>query len=137
MQIPQADWSELVVIWAPFERQKIEAYIFERANLSGVGTVTFTSKEDLIPRKQVFLLNLRLWPVQKTKMWSIIYGKKFISENSVLWKLRAFGLKIITFPRLLIVPIRNTYINYGLVTGMWHKQTQKVGKSLVVKLQTM
>ena len=84
MQIPEADWSELVVIWTPFERQKIESYIFERANLSGVGMVTFFSKEDLIPRKQVFLLNLRLWPVQRTKMWSIIYGKKFISENSVL-----------------------------------------------------
>ena len=43
-----------------FERQKIEVYIFGRANLSGFGTWKFASKEDLIPQKQVFLLNLRL-----------------------------------------------------------------------------
>ena len=60
MQIPQADWPEVVVIWAPFERQKIEVDIFERANLSSFGTWKFTGKEDLNPRKQVFLLNLRL-----------------------------------------------------------------------------
>ena len=46
MQIPQADWPEVVVIWAPFERQKIEVHIFERANISGFGT-KFTAKEDL------------------------------------------------------------------------------------------
>ena len=68
MQISQADWPEVVVIWAPFERQKIEVDIFERANLSGFGTWKFTGKEDLNPRKQVFLLNLRLWPVQKPKI---------------------------------------------------------------------
>ena len=33
MQIPQADWPEVAVIWTPFERQKIEVDIFERANL--------------------------------------------------------------------------------------------------------
>ena len=37
IQIPQADCPEVVVIWAPFERQKIEVHIFERANLSGFG----------------------------------------------------------------------------------------------------
>ena len=35
---PQADWLEVVVIWTPFERRKIEVHIFERANLSGFGT---------------------------------------------------------------------------------------------------
>ena len=28
---------EVDVIWAPFERQKIEVHIFERANFSGFG----------------------------------------------------------------------------------------------------
>ena len=78
MQIPQADWPEVVVIWAPFERQKIEVHIFERANLSGFGTCKFTAKEISNPRKQVFLLNLRLWPAQKPKMWSFFYRKRFI-----------------------------------------------------------
>ena len=35
---PQVDWLEVVVIWTPFERRKIEVHIFERANLSGFGT---------------------------------------------------------------------------------------------------
>ena len=34
---------------APLERQKIEVYIFERANFPGFGTWKFTDKEDLIP----------------------------------------------------------------------------------------
>ena len=68
MQIPQADWPEVIVIWKPFERQKIEVHIFERANFSVLGTWKFTGKEDLNPQKQVFLLNLRLWPVQKPKI---------------------------------------------------------------------
>ena len=76
--MPQADWPEVVVIWAPFERQKIEVYIFERANFSGFGTWKLTTKENLIPRKQVCLLNLRLWPAQKTKIWYIFYGNQFI-----------------------------------------------------------
>ena len=29
-------------------------------------------------RKQVFLLNFRSWPAQKQKIWSILYGKKFL-----------------------------------------------------------
>ena len=56
IEIPQTDWPEVVVIWAPFERQKIEVHIFERANLSGFATWKFTTKEDLNPRKQVFLI---------------------------------------------------------------------------------
>ena len=54
---------------------KIEVHIFERANLSGFGTWKFTAKEDLNPQKQVFLLNLRLKPTQKPKIWSFLYGK--------------------------------------------------------------
>ena len=76
--IPQADWPEVIVMWVPFERQKIEAHIFERANLSGFAKWKFTTKEDLNQRKDVFLLNFRLWPAQKPKIWSIFYGKKFI-----------------------------------------------------------
>ena len=64
-------------MWAPFERQKIEVHIFEKANFSGFGTWKFTAKEDLNPRKQVFL-NLRLWPAQKRKMWSFFYGHSSI-----------------------------------------------------------
>ena len=29
--MPQADWLEVVVVWVPFERRKIEVHIFERA----------------------------------------------------------------------------------------------------------
>ena len=65
-------------MWAPFERQKIEVHIIERANLSGFGTRKFTAKEDLNQPKQVFLLNFKDWPTQKPKTWSIFYGKKFI-----------------------------------------------------------
>ena len=64
IQIPQADWPRVIVIWAPFERQRIEVHIFERANLSGFGTSKFTAKEDLNRRKQVFLRNFRPWPAQ-------------------------------------------------------------------------
>ena len=59
-KIPQADWPGGVVIWAPFERQKIGVHIFERANLSGFGSWKFTAKEDLNRRKQIFHL---LWPL--------------------------------------------------------------------------
>ena len=51
--------QESLSYWAPFERQKIEVHIFERANLSGFGTWKFTAKEDLNQQKQVFLLNFR------------------------------------------------------------------------------
>ena len=50
---------EVDVRWAPFKRQNIEVHIFERANLSDFGMLKFTTKEDLNPRKQVLLLNLR------------------------------------------------------------------------------
>ena len=75
---PQADWPEVALVWVPFERQKVEVHIFERVNLSGFGTWEVTAKEDLNPRKQIFIFNLRLWPAQKPKIWSIFYGKKSI-----------------------------------------------------------
>ena len=75
IQMPLADWLEAAAIWAPFERGKIEVHIFERANLSGLGTWNFTAKEDLIRVKQVFLPDFRAWPAQKPKIWSIFYGK--------------------------------------------------------------
>ena len=78
MQIAQTYWPEAAVIWTSFERQKVEVRIFERAYLSGFAKWEFTAKEDLNRRKQVFLLNFRPWPIQKTKIWSIFYGKKFI-----------------------------------------------------------
>ena len=52
-------------MWAPFEIQKIEVHIFERANLSDLGTWKFSAKEDLNQQKQVFLHNFRPWLVQK------------------------------------------------------------------------
>ena len=39
--------------------------------------VEFHSKEDLNQQKQVFILNFRPWPAQKTNIWSIFY------ENSL------------------------------------------------------
>ena len=72
------------------------------------------------------------------------------SENSVVWKLGAFGLKIGTFRRLLVVasyPYRiPCRIYYDLVAGMWHLKrssissalpTQKVSMVLVVNLKTI
>ena len=38
----------------------------------------------LNPRKQIFLLNLRLWSAQKPKIWSFFYRKKFTWENYVV-----------------------------------------------------
>ena len=40
--------------------KKVDVYISERATLSGFAKWQFTAKEDLNPRKQVFLLNLKL-----------------------------------------------------------------------------
>ena len=42
------------------KKQKVEIPIFDRANPSGFATSKFTAKKDLNPRKQVFLLHLRL-----------------------------------------------------------------------------
>ena len=44
IQIPQADWPEVVVISAPYERQNIEVHIFQRANRSGFATWEFPAK---------------------------------------------------------------------------------------------
>ena len=64
-----------MVIWTPFEGQKIEVHIFGKANLLGFGSWNSTAKEGLNRRKQVFLLNVRPWPPHKPKIWSILYGK--------------------------------------------------------------
>ena len=48
------------------------------ANLSGFCTWKFTAREDLNLWKQVFLLNLRHWPSQNLKIWSILYRRIFI-----------------------------------------------------------
>ena len=79
--------------------------------------------EDINRRKQVFLLNFRPWPAQKRNIWSIFYGKKVISENSKVWKLGAFGLKIGTFHRLLVVasyPCRIGTLSRSLSSSGWH-----------------
>ena len=67
MQIPEADWPVVVVIWTPLEKRKIEVHIFERANLSGSGTWKISAKEDLNRPKQVFVHNFRPWAAQKPK----------------------------------------------------------------------
>ena len=68
-----------------------------------------------------------------------------------MWKLRAFGLNIGTFLRLLVVPsytcrIVPCHIYYGLVAGIWHLKrssissalpTQRVSMGLVVNFKTM
>ena len=98
IQVPLGDWLEVVAIWAPFERRKIEVQTFESANLSGFGTWNFTPKEDLIRRKQVFLLDLRPWYTQKPKicvyyLWEIVQRRKFCSV-----KARGFWFKNWYFP---------------------------------------
>ena len=35
-------------------------------------------------KTSISTFNLRLWPAQKPKIWSILYGKKFIWQNSVV-----------------------------------------------------
>ena len=47
IQILQAYWPKVDVIWAPFEKQKAEVYIFERANFSGYAKWKFTTQEDV------------------------------------------------------------------------------------------
>ena len=73
--MPQADWIEVVAIWRLLEDKKLKFTFFERANHSGFATWEFTAKEKLNPRKQVFLVNFRLWPDEKPK---IFYGNMFI-----------------------------------------------------------
>ena len=97
-----------------FWRQKIEVHIFERASLSGFGTWKFTDKEDL---------------KLKPKIWSFFYGKTSIWENSVVWKLQAFGLKISTTSSACCshpccIPCRIYY--YGLVVGMWQLKRSSI-----------
>ena len=53
--------------------------------------------------KRVFVLNSRPYLAQKPQIWSIFYGNNFTWEDYVVWKLGTFGLKIGTFPRLLVV----------------------------------
>ena len=79
IQITWADWPEVVVIWAPFERQKVEVYFFDKANISGFAAWKCAAKEDLNPQKQVFLLNLRLWAAQKRKI--CVKAKGFWFKN--------------------------------------------------------
>ena len=78
IQITQADWPKVVLMRARFERQKAAVHVFEWANFSGFATCEFTVREDLNPRKQELLLNLRLWSAQKPTSWSIFYRKRFI-----------------------------------------------------------
>ena len=78
------DWPGLVIIWTPFEIQKIEVHLFEKANLSGFCTWNFTTKEDLNRRKQVLLLNFRPWPTKKPKTLSIFFVKILQRENQGL-----------------------------------------------------
>ena len=81
IQIPQADWLEVVVIWALFERQKIEVHIFGRVNLSAFGTCKFTNKEELNPPKQVFLLDLSLWENVYVRKFCIVKARGFWFKN--------------------------------------------------------
>ena len=79
--------TEVFVIWEPIESQKAEVHIFERANHSGFAKWEFAVKEDLNPRKQVFLLNLKLYPAHKPKSWFIFYEKISASQilSHLLW----------------------------------------------------
>ena len=76
-------------------------------------------------RKQIFLFNFRPRPARKPN---------FFSENSVVWKVEAFGLKNWNFPRLLVVAIypccRPCCIYYGVVAGMWHLKRSSISFSL-------
>ena len=60
-----SNWLEVVAIWPPSEKQKIEVHTFDRATLSGFSTWEFTTKGDLKPRKREDL-----------------YGKKMINASS-------------------------------------------------------
>ena len=65
----------------PFERQKAEVHIFERANLLGSATWELTAKEDLNPQKQVFLINLRLKNLVYF-LWEKVYMRTFCSVKA-------------------------------------------------------
>ena len=85
--------------------RKDEVHISDRANLSGFATWEFSTKEDLNPRKQVHLLNLRFWLLQKTKLWSILYVEMFI---------------------LLYQCHRYFFISYYLVASVWHLKRSSI-----------
>ena len=105
-------------------------------------------KEELNPWKQLFLLNLNFGLAHKSKIWPILYGDMFMSEKFSVWKLRAFGLKLVVF-LVCLYPYQNyCEIYYSLVVDMRHLRGRSVSLALipsptqvdiglVVKLQAM
>ena len=55
IQISQVDWAEVILVWAPFERQKVEVYIFDRTNFSGFAGSS-PPKRIQIPENRYFFL---------------------------------------------------------------------------------
>ena len=73
--MPRADWPE-AIIWAPFERGKVEIHIFERANLSGFATWHFIAKEDLNAQKQALLLLIEDSGTPKNQRFGLLFMGK-------------------------------------------------------------
>ena len=97
---PYVDWQD-VPIWELFERQKVEVHIFVRVSYSGFAMWKFTTKEDLNPQKQIFLLNLRLCLLPSTKTQNnlvcIVWEKVYIRNFSRV-KARGFQFQNYYFP---------------------------------------
>ena len=74
--MPQIHWPEVVVTWAPFEKQNVEVHILEMANLSGFATWEFTAMEDLkIHESRYFFLTEDSGRSRKQKFGLFSMGK--------------------------------------------------------------
>ena len=110
------DWSSYFWEGQPFRSWHVEVHCEIRLNSTKTG---------------IFFLNLRLWHNQKPKIWSFFYGKKFIKENSVVWKLGTFGLKINTFTCCSYLCCISCRIYYVLVADMWHLKHSAITLDLI------
>ena len=105
-------------MWAPFEKQKVEVYIFCQSHSFRFCKWEFATKEDLNERKQFLLLNLRLWLAQKPKVLSSFTGKSLYKKYLRCKSFRA--LKLVFLICLLDPCHRSCRIYRGLVADMWH-----------------
>ena len=117
LNIPQADWLEVVAIWALFERERLKSTF-----LTGFASLELTTKEDLNPRKQVLLFKALVYP--ETNNW--VY---FLQENVYIKKIcsvkaKGFCLKFSTFPHLLVLSVSQILLHL-LWPGDWHLTSNK------------
>lgn len=100
----------------PFEKQKVEAHIFNRGTLSGFTATELATNDELNTRKQVLLFNLRLWlsQIRLYKFGLYCMGKNVHMRNIYCVKAMGFGFKISSFPRTLFLSM-----SYSIYCGRY------------------